>query len=99
MDQIQLARARYLMPKASQSGRSFINIVIFIDANGRAPHAGGTCIAADNEYKRILFEPTNLRNSALVYQSTAEFFHGFKPMVPGTFRWTINAQFCDIHFK
>jgi hypothetical protein len=81
------------------SGGSFINIIVFVDANGQAPHAGGTCIIADNEYRKVIFEPTELTNTALVYRSNAEFFHGFRPMAPGTFRWTINAQYSDVHWK
>ncbi|MFQ6016736.1 MAG: hypothetical protein ACE5KF_00925, partial [Kiloniellaceae bacterium] len=42
----------------------------------------------------LVFEPRNLTNSAIVYQSAAPFFHGFRPMRLGTYRWTINAQFC-----
>jgi hypothetical protein len=81
------------------SGGSFINLIVFIDANGQAPHAGGTCIIADNEYRKVIFEPTELTNTALVYRSNAEFFHGFRPMAPGTFRWTINAQYSDVNWK
>jgi hypothetical protein len=88
---------RDTIAKDSNSG-SFINIVIFVDANGKAPHAGGTCILADNEYRQIIFEPTKLTNTALFYQSNAEFFHGFKPLAPGAFRWTVIAQYCDVNF-
>jgi len=71
---------------------TFLNFVIFVDGTG-GEDAGGTCIAADNEYQEVIFEPTQLTNSALVYQSVADFYHGFKPMKSRTFRWTINAQF------
>ena len=81
------------------AGGSFINIIMFVDANGQAPHAGGTCIIADNEYRKVIFEPTELTNSALMYRSNADFFHGFRPMAPGTFRWTINAQYSDVAWK
>lgn len=74
--------------------KGFMNFVIFVDGSG-GEQAGGTCIINDNEYKDVVFEPTNLRNSAIFYDSAAEFFHGFKQMRSGTFRWTINAQFSD----
>ena len=76
-----------------------INVVVFVDANGKPPYAGGTCILADNEYQRILFEPTKLTNTALIYQLDAEFFHGFKPVARGAFRWAILAQYADIAQK
>jgi len=77
----------------------FINFVFFVDANGTPPHAGGTCILADNEFREIIFEPTNLRNTALVYQKEAGFFHGFRPLARGAFRWAIIAEYCDVDFQ
>lgn len=82
-----------------KQGGSFLNIVLFVDANGTAPHAGGTSILADNEYRQVIFEPTKLTNTALLYRSNADFFHGFKPLAPGAFRWTILAQYADVDFK
>jgi hypothetical protein len=76
----------------------FVNYVVFVDANGSVPHAGGTCILGDNEFKQVIFEPTNLRNTALVYQKEAAFYHGFKPLARGAFRWAIIAEFCDVDF-
>ena len=73
----------------------FVNFVMFVDANGRAPYAGGTCILGDNEHREVIFEPTNLRNTALMYQKEAAFFHGFKPMARGTYRFAIIAEYCD----
>jgi hypothetical protein len=77
---------------------AFLNFIFFVDANGTAPHAGGTCILADNEYKNVIFEPTHLRNTALVYQKDATFFHGFKPLARGAFRWAMIAEYCDVDF-
>jgi hypothetical protein len=88
---------RDTVAKDNQGG-SFINIVMFVDANGKAPHAGGTSILADNEYRHVIFEPTKLTNTALMYRSNADFFHGFKPLAPGAFRWTILAQYADINY-
>lgn len=77
-----------------EADQGFMNLIIFVDGSG-GEQAGGTCIINDNEYRDVVFEPTNLRNSAIFYDSAAEFFHGFKPMRSGTFRWTLNAQFSD----
>jgi hypothetical protein len=76
----------------------FVNFVVFVDANGTPPHAGGTCILGDNEFKNVIFEPHNLRNTALIYQKEAAFYHGFKPLARGAYRWAIIAEFCDVDF-
>ena len=33
----------------------FVNFVLLVDANGRAPYAGGTCILGDNEHREVIF--------------------------------------------
>jgi len=77
---------------------SALNIILFVNGNGLPPHAGGTCIIADNEFRNILFEPSNLINTALIYSSTADFYHGFKKLKRGNFRHAITAQFCPATF-
>jgi hypothetical protein len=71
---------------------TFVNYVIFVAGTG-GERAGGTCIMGDNEYNDVFIEPTQLTNSAIAYKSTEDFYHGFKPMKPRSYRWTINAQY------
>jgi hypothetical protein len=73
-------------------GASFMNFVIFVDGTG-GPTAGGTCLYRDADYKELVIEPQNLRNSAIAYKSAAPYWHGFPPMRRRTFRWTINLQY------
>jgi hypothetical protein len=71
-----------------------INIIYFLLAGGASPeNSGGTGIYNDNEFNSPKFIPTNLRNSALIYNSTDSFYHGFDVMSPGSFRWAITSQF------
>ena len=71
-----------------------INIIYFLLAGGASPeNSGGTGIYNDNEFNSPKFIPTNLRNSALIYNSTDSFYHGFDLMSPGSFRWAITIQF------
>ena len=71
-----------------------INIIYFLLAGGASPeNSGGTGIYNDNEFNSPKFIPTNLRNSALIYNSTGSFYHGFDVMSPGSFRWVITIQF------
>jgi hypothetical protein len=74
--------------------KKMINIIYFLLAGGGSPeNSGGTGIYNDNEFNSPKFIPTNLRNSALIYNSTASFYHGFDVMSPGSFRWAITIQF------
>lgn len=75
----------------------FLNIIFFINGIG-GKASGGLALARDNELKDIIIEPQKLINTALIYDSKANFYHGFKPVEPGKFRWAINAQFCEKDF-
>ena len=75
-------------------GHTFLNLVFFINGTG-GKRAGGLNILKDPEYKDVVFEPTNLRNAVILYKSAAPYYHGFPPMRSGTFRWTVNTQFCS----
>ena len=73
---------------------SFINIIFFVDANGpEGAELGATGIYRDNQFAEPLLIPPTLKNSALVYNSSANFFHGFPKMDRRTNRITVNAQF------
>ncbi|MCH7979581.1 MAG: FAD-dependent oxidoreductase [Acidobacteria bacterium] len=60
--------------------------------------SGGLSIIKDNAFSEVIFEPGRLQNTALIYDSGASFFHGFKPIARGKFRWAIAAQFCNPEF-
>ena len=69
-----------------------INIVIFINGSG-GPRGGGLGIWADNEFQKPIFIPENLRNSCIFYDMHEGFYHGFRPMGFGSFRWSLNAAY------
>lgn len=71
-----------------------INVIYFLMAGGAKPElCGGTGIYEDNEFKKPVFKPNTLLNSALIYNSTHNFYHGFDLMAPGSFRWAITFQY------
>ncbi len=73
---------------------SFVNIIFFVHASGpKNSQMGATGIYSDNEFQNPIFVPDTLRNSALVYSSSADFYHGFQKMSRGTIRLSVNAQF------
>lgn len=71
----------------------FLNIVVFVNGSG-GERSGGLAITRDNEGKDVIFEPVNLVNTCLVYDTKAPFYHGFAPVKWGKFRWAITANFC-----
>lgn len=82
-----------------EGGSSFINIIYFINSSSHnSEDCGGTAIYKNNSFDQLLFRPTNLKNSALIYKSDKNIFHGFKPMKKNAFRWTINIQFSSKEF-
>lgn len=78
----------------SNDRENFINIIFFVDANGpEGAELGATGIYRDNQFAEPILIPPTLKNSALIYKSSADFFHGFPKMDRRTSRITVNAQF------
>ena len=69
-----------------------INVVTFVDGTGGVD-GGGLAFWKDNEFKEKIFEATNVRNTCVLYDMSARFYHGFKPMPAGSYRWSINATY------
>jgi hypothetical protein len=82
---------------ANPKTKNFLNMVFLINGRG-GKNSGGLILAKDNELKEIIFEPQKLSNSCLIYDSKADFYHGFPPVKLGKFRWAVNAQFCEKTF-
>ena len=73
-----------------------MNFAFFLNGTG-GPRSGGLAVMRDNEFRDVIFEPTHLCNTLLVYDSKAPLFHGFRPIRFGKFRWAIFAQFMGTH--
>lgn len=69
-----------------------LNMVVFVNGTG-GKDSGNLGIWKDNEFQDCIFEPENLTNSCLMYDMSTGFYHGFKPMRFGAFRWTMNAAY------
>jgi len=73
-----------------------VNFIYFVDGNNHdIEHSGGTSIYEDNDAKNILFKPTTLKNSVLIYNNIASFYHGFKFMSKNCHRKAISFQFIN----
>lgn len=92
----------YLIPhidgvSKKQLSKKTFNFIYFLDGNNNFPeYSGATGIYMDNEFKKKVFVPNNLKNTCLVYDSSDNFFHGFKSMKKGGFRKAITFQFFNI---
>jgi hypothetical protein len=88
----------YLIPHKdtvanSDDIKNIVNVIYFVDGADCPEFSGGTGIYKDNEFNNPIFLPSNLKNSALIYDSKSDFYHGFKPMKKNMFRKAVTAQF------
>lgn len=88
----------YLIPhfdtvKSDINTEAMLNFIFFIDGADNPIDSGGTGIYSDNEFKTPLLIPKSLKNSAIVYNSKNNFYHGFNIMKKNTFRHAITFQF------
>lgn len=77
---------------------AFINMVFFINGTG-GKNSGNLSLSRDSDFEDMIVEPDNLKNACLIYDSMADFYHGFRPVEQGKFRLAINSQFCEKGFK
>lgn len=70
------------------------NILFFINGVG-GRRSGGLTLSRDNDMNDIIVEPMDLLNTCLIYDMRANFYHGFRPIENGKFRWAVGAQFLE----
>ena len=71
-----------------------LNFIFFVEGNDDCiEYSGGTGVYKDNEFNKPIFIPTTLNNSCLIYDSSENFFHGFKIMKPEGYRKAITFSF------
>lgn len=83
--------------QSDSRAKKFINIVFFINATG-GKNSGNLSLSKDDELKDLIIEPANLKNTCLIYDSLADFYHGFRPVAKGKFRWAAISQFCPTSY-
>jgi hypothetical protein len=80
-----------------EAGEVF-NMLFFVDGTG-GTNSGGLTLSKDPELKDIMFEPLNLKNTALIYDVRAPFFHGFHPIAWGKYRLAISASWHSTEYR
>ena len=89
----------YLTPHQDSIGpdtkfnESLINIIYFVEANGEGWEAGGTSIFADATFENPILIPRNLNNTALLYRTSEQVWHGFPKIKFRKFRKTLLAHY------
>lgn len=76
----------------TQPVENWINVIIFVDGTG-GPRSGGLAILEDNTFEKVVFEAGSVRNSCLIYDPAAPFFHGFEPIAFKKYRLMVGAEF------
>lgn len=75
-----------------QNAASWISLIFYISGTG-GENSGGTAILGDNEFEEVIFEPKKMRNTCLVFDPAASFYHGVRPMAFGKHRWMIGVEY------
>jgi hypothetical protein len=89
----------YLIPHIDSVSKEMnyhktLNFIFFVEGNDQCiEYSGGTGIYRDSEFNDPIFIPTTLNNSCLIYDSSENFFHGFKKMGPNGYRKAITFSF------
>ena len=76
-------------------GDSFLNLIIFLDGSDPPLSSGGTGIYLSANPGSLKECPKSLKNSFLIYKSSRNIYHGFKPMKKNKYRKAILVQFAD----
>jgi len=77
---------------SQQNAANWISFIFYISGTG-GENSGGTAILGDNEFEEVIFEPKKMRNTCLVFDPAAPFYHGVRPMAFGKHRWMISAEY------
>ncbi len=68
------------------------NLIIFLEGND-GKNSGGLCLSNTNNYDDNYFEVTKLNNTAILYKTGYNIYHGFKPMKKNTRRKMLSVIF------
>ena len=69
-------------------------MIIYI-SSANLPNSGELCLVDDNLWENIIFKPPSLNNTAFMFDKSANFYHGFKPLNKGKYRKSIGVTFCS----
>jgi len=83
----------YQSPHIHDSGPSTLIFMVYFTKNWKNGDPGGTYITPEEDESKIIFEPYNLDNSAIVFQDGPHSGHGVRPLKEGAERHAIQLYF------
>lgn len=72
--------------------KNIVNVIYFVEGGSDPATSGGTGIYKNSEFNSAVFIPNTIQNSALIYNSKKELFHGFNFMKKNMFRKAVSFQ-------
>ncbi len=79
---------------SQQAVSNWVSLVFHVAGSG-GEHSGGLSILEDNQFKKITFEVKDLTNTCLLFDPSAPFYHGFKPIAFGKYRYMLQAEYAS----
>ena len=73
-----LTRGGYQLPHIHNAGPSTLIIMLFFSKNWKKGDPGGTYITTEEDESKMIFEPCNLDNSAIIFQDGPHAGHGVR---------------------
>ena len=73
-----LTRGGYQLPHIHNVGPSTLIIMLFFSKNWKKGDPGGTYITTEEDESKMIFEPCNLDNSAIIFQDGPHAGHGVR---------------------
>ena len=88
-----LTRGGYQLPHIHNVGPSTLIIMLFFSKNWKKGDPGGTYITTEEDESKMIFEPYNLDNSAIIFQDGPHAGHGVRYITKDVERRAIQIYF------
>ena len=75
-----LTRGGYQLPHIHNVGPSTLILMLYFSKNWNKGDPGGTYITPEEDESKMIFEPYNLDNSALIFHDGPHAGHGVRPI-------------------
>jgi hypothetical protein len=69
-----------------------LTCVFFIDGVNEID-SGGLTLVNDNQWNDIIFQPVNILNSIIIFNKNNNFYHGFRRINKGKYRYALLCNF------
>ena len=70
-----------------------MQLAVFIDGGENGNTSGALRLTRTPNFDDVIICPPHLQNTALVYSTGQDYYHGFPRVAAGNFRWSLNMRF------